>query len=396
MGVTIFRNEDPAEFGTFSRSFCTLFRIVAGETWCQDLWVPHISPRHEIYTAVQCGHRVLCILVKQLCASVASSHSSAIHTRPCPRVATHLFMILTPIVPSDWPTPAYLLLVCWSRIKMTATSALHPAILAPNHYPKPPSHHFPTMLGICWPRHDIGHLQATEVGICWGVCNNSPAECTCRENGYCFRLLMHWTPTKCFPQDLNEYNSECTVLPELCMLGCQRRLHTRVSWSDAGRELRRIDDYGDVVFNIKGIIFVFSFILSVNWVGPSFALCCVPHEMQAWNLSGYLQKWCLGLFCLWKSPFVLKQNKCECVSHKVNRICVNWQGSNWYVAQIFPIQHWHDVLGNWGNWTATLRVFQKAIFLQWFQLWIQLQNIPAGLWAHWKFYSVQIKPKNPW
>jgi hypothetical protein len=37
VGVTIFREEDPAEFGSFLRSFCTLFRIVAGETWSQEL-----------------------------------------------------------------------------------------------------------------------------------------------------------------------------------------------------------------------------------------------------------------------------------------------------------------------------------------------------------------------
>jgi hypothetical protein len=37
VGVTIFREEDPIEFGSFSRSFCALFRIVAGETWFQNL-----------------------------------------------------------------------------------------------------------------------------------------------------------------------------------------------------------------------------------------------------------------------------------------------------------------------------------------------------------------------
>ncbi len=37
VGVTTLRQEDPVEFGSFSRAFCTLFRIVAGETWCQEL-----------------------------------------------------------------------------------------------------------------------------------------------------------------------------------------------------------------------------------------------------------------------------------------------------------------------------------------------------------------------
>jgi hypothetical protein len=37
VGVSTFRLDDPVEFGSFARAFASLFRIVAGETWLQNL-----------------------------------------------------------------------------------------------------------------------------------------------------------------------------------------------------------------------------------------------------------------------------------------------------------------------------------------------------------------------
>ncbi len=47
------------------------------------------------------------------------------------------------------------------------------------------------------------------------------------------------------------------------------------------REMRRVDENGNVVFNINGIVYVFSFILSVNWV-------CIPY---AWNFTAVSSLW---------------------------------------------------------------------------------------------------------
>jgi hypothetical protein len=37
MGVSLFRDESPACFGSFSRALTSMFRLTAGETWLDDL-----------------------------------------------------------------------------------------------------------------------------------------------------------------------------------------------------------------------------------------------------------------------------------------------------------------------------------------------------------------------
>ena len=72
MGVSLFRDEAPACFGSFSRALTSMFRLTAGETWLDDLAaVDHDNGMINISTVLFVNSYIIIVVWILLQVSVA-------------------------------------------------------------------------------------------------------------------------------------------------------------------------------------------------------------------------------------------------------------------------------------------------------------------------------------